>query len=447
MKVEDSKRDTSMRRRSKYFNFLYLGFGIPWIALFLFTAGSLTSVKTVLLIILVLIAALEILIKQIKLNINHIGYVLIFLAYCSFSLCVGVIKGYDFNFTADFGLIQYYFITPVCVVLLSPVICEYHNRKMALWNILRWLTCGLVVIDVVKIIGIITGNPFSILEFIEMSSMVTKSDELTLRVRNESSMFFLVPIYVYMLIRGCRNKTDKIVYGTTVIFGIIYGVLSGRKMLELLIGFAFLFSISYRYNIFKKIQQHKTLFASSVVAILLITPILLSSLSDTLGMQNIGETMLKTVTSGLSSNATGVVKRAENNDALIRLWVHSPIIGNGLNSYAIESTASSQTKWSYEVFYTAWLAQTGVLGMILLFIPILYIVLHLTSKGHKFKNPIYISIMLGFVCEVIGGGSNPLLYMILPWIVALSFAMTISNNNNEHYNGKFIKNSSCLRNI
>ncbi|MCM1138663.1 MAG: hypothetical protein NC453_08845 [Muribaculum sp.] len=408
-----------MTNISSLFNRLYFIVGVPWLCLVIFTSRTLTDVKIILLVILMAFSFVDILVEKIKINIYHLGFVIIFLIYSMFSLLIGLCNNYEFNFVDDFGIIQYFFFTPICVLLFSTTIGTFELRKQSLWSILLYLTCILTVFDSLKVITNVMGMPLPFLGFIEMASERVQEAELTLRVRNEASLFFLLPIFIFHLF-NTDNKKERSISLITVIFGCIYAALSGRKVLELEILFSFLFSILFRRDLKIYFKRNVVKILIGFAILIIVMPFVSSYLSFLVGVDNISDMIYNTIESGLSSGSEGVTKRVQNTNALINLWFNSPLFGNGLIAYAHESTAGFP-KWSYEVFYIAWLAQTGLMGFCLLAYAIIYIMKKLILKGNCSHDRRYYALALGFLCFVIAGASNPLLYFVWPWSIALIY--------------------------
>ena len=145
-------------------------------------------------------------------------------------------------------------------------------------------------------------------------------------------------------------------------------------------------------------------------------------ISAAVGIDDIGRFAYDTVINGLSSGAGGVTKRMGNIDALMEMFYDSPIWGNGLNSYAANSLACDTSKWSYEVSFIAWLAQTGIIGMMFLAVLAIYI----TKRLHRFGkrgDVRYDALMVGFLCFMLASASNPMIYLVWPWTIVAAYCI------------------------
>jgi len=404
-------------------DFFYLVIGVPWLFLMLFTSGSYTEVKGLFMIILLLVAVMEIIVFRIPIKSSQLKFVILFVTYFFLSLLVGIINGYPFDFSNDFSLFFYYVITPVSVLVFSTIFTNHIVRKSFLWKLVIVLTLLLVILDLLKVSLFAVGISPSFLEFIKMNSE-DLTTSLHLRVNNESSLMFLLPIFVYLVVNpNTSNKYLRLIYLLIAVIGTSYTILSGRKMLEILVVLTLMISLYVKCrnnNYFKSGRIVKI----SILFILLFSLIFKYAsgfISELLGIDDIFTLAYESFTGGLSSSSDGVEKRVGNTHALLDMFYSSPIWGHGVNSYAETSLASDESKWSYEVVYVAWLAQTGFVGAILLVTPVIYIAKKLYYRGKKLVDNKYFGILAGFICFIICGASNPLVYFVWPWTIALIY--------------------------
>lgn len=412
------------RNKINGFDLLYIIVGLPWLFLMVITSRGFTSIKMSLLIILGIIAIFELIGNKKGIPLNWFILTLIMIVYFTISLFIGLLNGYKFNLGEDNALIQFYFITPILAVVLSTIFYQHEDRIRVLLEALKWFTLITVILDVDKILwykGIFPNLDF--LDLVMIASDVVESNELAVRVSNEAGLIFLLPIYIFLLINGKNKKYNKFQYSLIAIFGILYALISGRKMLEILIAFSICVSIiTLIERDFVKGIPIKRMIARFlvVIAIIILLYYGLNIFAKALGVDSVIAGAWKTIRYGLSSNARGVISRSGNIKALFNMWTSSPIIGHGLNSYAKDSIANTVTYWSYEVFYNAFLAQTGLIGISILFIAIIGILFALYKKFRSTGNDIYLAFAIGFLCFAIGGASNPMLYYIWPWAICLA---------------------------
>lgn len=402
----------------KYFDYLYYLTGLPFIFLTIATSRNFTLIKIVLLSTIFFVSICEVFfINNGKLVRFLFKYILIFVSYFMISLCIGIVSGYPFDFINDFSLIQYFFITPIFILIISEIFYLNSYRTDIFEKILKYVTLIVLILDLNKILSFILPIPdFDFFNLIMVSSSNMYSNELTLRVSNEVNLMFLLPFFIVQLFEGENNKKDELLYILIFLLGALYAVLSGRKVLEIVIVGALVFEL---YRLFNK--KWKTIIKVSIL-ILLFFPIilfLLKYIENLIGLNNIFEQAYLTIKEGFSNSSRGVVVRKNYFNSLIDLWLNSIIMGNGLNSHAAV-LASNTTLWSYEIVYVALLAQTGLIGVSIFFYGVIYIVYKLYRLYKKNNKKIYLSCLVAFISFIFCGSSNPLVYIIWPWIFIIA---------------------------
>lgn len=411
-------------RIKKLYDYLYLMIGLPWFFLMLFSSNLYTGLKVALLGILILLCSCEILVRNLLFNRKHLQFVFFFIVYALFSLVIGIINGYEFVLSKDFSLLQNNVLVPLTVLIISTVMSSEEYRKDFIWKLLVGLTCMMTVLDVIKVLSFMLGINIPILNFIMIYSEEV-SVKLALRVTNESSLMFLLPIFVFLLFNknGNENKKTNFIYFTTVFMGVLYTVISGRKILELSLVLVFFFSVIFKNGRFKLLTlftpaKVRYYFVGAVALILLL--LVFEKLSANVGL-DILDLAYEQITKGLSSDSDGVEKRFGTTSALLNMWANSPIWGNGLNAYDPRYLANETTKWSYEVVYVALLAQTGIIGAVLFAIPSFFIIRRLWLQGKLKNDNRYYGLAFGFSVFLLCGSSNPLVYFVWPWSIVLTF--------------------------
>ncbi len=397
--------------------------GLAWLVLVMGFPRAYTDIKIYGLIFISFIALTEIMVKKIKINIKYMISILFFIVICVSSLLLGVISGYKFN-SDDIPLIQYYIITPICSLLLAMIFYNKDRREV----LKKSLICIAFGISLYNLLYLLSYNNiipnFSILQFGFLASNEVYENQLAVRMSNEPALIFLMPFLIISLydLKSYEKKYRILIY-FGIIFGCVYAALSGRRALEVVI----ILSVIYLAGLlFKKGNLKKYIkFILEVLILIIVSYYTLSKMSNILGLENIFQSITKTFFKGFSSNEYGMIKRQGNTSALLSGWMESPftvLFGHGLNSYAQNSIANLTTLWSYEVFYPAFLYQTGVIGMFTLFSIIVGILktLNIKIKKQLYSND-YRAIKVAFICILIASGTNPLLYNVWIWAIVLSF--------------------------
>lgn len=402
------------------FNKIYIFLGIPWLFLMIVTSRGYTSIKTLLLGLLILVAFIEFVARKKCVNKNVLIFLIIFILYYFLSLVWGIMNNYPFSISRDFALIQYYIITPIAVVLLSSMFVENEKRKSFLKTFIIYLTFLLVFLDLWKLLNIKANFPsIPLLNIITQSSDISTYG-LTLRLANETSFFFLLPFVTVLSLDNTLNAIQKNVVLFSIAGGFIYCLLSGRKMLEIIEIISILFTISMY------VFQKRDISIKEIIKLICLIALIfvcvkwgVNVFSKILGINNIYSEAYDTLRQGLSKNAQGVNVRSKSIKGLYILWSQSFLFGNGLNSYSNYWIANNVTKWSYEVFYNALLAQTGILGVLLLLIAIVEIIRNLIINFMKKKENYYLALAIAFVMFAFSAESNPMLYFVWPWTIVL----------------------------
>jgi len=241
------------------------------------------------------------------------------------------------------------------------------------------------------------------------------------RMSNEPSLMFLLPMYLYLFFQGDNSIKDRIIYTFILLFGGIYVILSGRRALELVVGLTLVIIVIL--NI-KRLGRKQIKRLSLIVLALIVLFIAINIVADKMGIANIVQTATRSFTEGFGLKYGGMTKRTGNAKGLFELFLSSPIIGNGLNSYAVSSVASKTHSWSYEVYYNALLAQTGLIGIGLLFAGIYKLVKEYYLAYKITNNHNLIGIIFGLVMFIISSASNP--FIAETWVWCLAFSAWIA---------------------
>ena len=222
-----------------FFDFLYIIIGVPWLFMMIATSRGFTSIKLGLLVVLGIIVLFENIMRRVKINKKVLLFTFLFVSYYMLSLEYGIISGYKFILIEDYALLQYYFITPILVVLISLMFKRKEYRLHFVFNILKYITLIVVILNVDVVLAHLIGFVnFDFLNLIMIASDVT-TNGLYLRVSNEANLMFLLPMYIILLFDSGESKKNKFIYFCIIGFGLIYALLSGRKMLEIVIAIAF----------------------------------------------------------------------------------------------------------------------------------------------------------------------------------------------------------------
>ena len=398
-------------------------FGLLWLILVMAFPRGYTNIKTYGLIVISFIAFLEMMIFYIKINTKYVIVIIGFICMCLSSLLLGLINGYKFD-THDFVLIQYYVMIPICALILSMIF--YSNDRLCnLKKVLIFINFYINSFNLLYFLADRNILPkFAFFNMGFLASAQTQQNQLALRMSNEPALIFLMPFIIITLydLKGYKKIYKLMSYFGTFL-GIIYAALSGRRALQVVIIFSlcYLVILLLKEKNLGKISKFAIIFLGAIIGI----SIILTFMSDILELDSIFKSITETFSKGFDKKDYGMVKRSSNMIALLDGWANNPftvLFGNGLNSYSKYSIASSTTMWSYEVFYPAFLYQTGIVGTSLFFIIIIGIIIKLNkkSKTMEYSND-YRAIKIAFICVIVATGTNPLIFNVWLWGVVGAF--------------------------
>lgn len=118
--------------------------------------------------------------------------------------------------------------------------------------------------------------------------------------------------------------------------------------------------------------------------------------------------------------------RARQLDALLDAWWQAPVIGMGHGASAPTMIRDTDMPWSYELSYAALLMQTGVLGVAVYALGILWVTvtaLVVTRREDQFGRWL-VPMLVGLVSFLIGNATNPyLLKFDYMWVIFLAVAV------------------------
>ena len=404
------------------FNTFYLWIGGFWLFLVMGIPRAYTGLKTILLLIVCIVATLECLLQKNTFKLINLYATGIFVLYFSLSLIYGISNGYPFSHT-DFGLVQYFFITPFIALLLGSIF-KLHQRWKYIPRLFISMGCLLGILNFAVILNYFGIIPdFYILKFFKIASAENTDVKLAIRVSNDPALMFLMP-YLIICLADAFNQSlfKKICIYIGVAMGCLYALLSGRKSLELVIGVSFCVLFLQIWRALDRRTLLKTLFWWILTIIFFVIGV--EILSKKISILNIFSSAYETISNGLSPSASGIAKRTGNIDALLSGWLQNPftfLFGHGLNSYVPESLANWTTKWSYEVFYHAFLYQCGLVGMGILTCSFVLLIKPVWYVYKKLHDSASLAFIVASVCYMFACATNPMIHYIWFWIFLWAF--------------------------
>lgn len=397
---------------------------LVWLALMFVIPKEYGLAKGFILLCICILSFIYIL-REKKINIRECGYFFCFIVYFLSSILYGVVSGWKFDITQDYPLFFYYVFTPICVFLFGYL---YQNNKIFIVKICICMTAIISFLDLIRIFMILGILPkVGIIDFIvRVDSENTLMNELTLRISNESSLIFLLPLNILFLTlpRDDQRLSWKYKIGIVLasVLGSGYAMLSGRRILEIGVLIAWLIVCSkfllQRFSVASLLKG-----GIFVGAFLLIISYIFETIASNSDLSNLSDMIINTFFEGFTG--AGMQNRQSYIPGLIELWETAPIFGHGLNAYG-NVLANWQTLWSYEVVFLALLGQAGIIGVFIILLGVFFVLasyfnIYKSTKSNWIK-ALYKAMAVASVIFVLAGLSNPQVYYAWFWGIFFTFS-------------------------
>lgn len=337
------------------------------------------------------------------------------------SICYGMIL----NNPAPHKYIPVYVFWPILFTYFSFLI-----DKEYFYSLLKVIKYYLTVILVTGILACIVFNLslMQVEEFMGYNSAIRPGYPIVgIMGPSVTSMIFW---YFFYFTRFLLNKDVGLTDRINLILGIIYILMTSRRILFLNFFLVFVFIMLLIPFVKKGIQktEMKRMFKKRIGAIML-TVFVLMGAAYWLGLFDfsaIGDFLTKT---GEASDTPRLLQ----SEALIEGWMESPFVGNGSGVNA--SVVRSETPGTYELSYLAMLFERGIIGTVIFFL--MYLVLMVWSirclKKDAIKLTDTFALIIALNLFMLANATNPYLnafdYM---WFLFILFVnIRISNESNE----------------
>lgn len=434
----------------------YTGLDRVFIGLFVLlivTNGLLSNdysyIKTASLILLFGFSLFEILIHKVIVK-SLVLFGLAFMVFVAISILIGISNGYGWE-AANLRLLRYYVLFPLAFIVIGHSFL-YRTHKM--YQYIRILTISTFLLLIFCI-----GEQFYMAKYIpvwpfhnliNVEGIIVNSNQTTIQIACETIFAFLIPFFTF---RFFDRKNSTLVTKIIVLMFGVYILLSERKILVLIFGLSIIFSIIWwlgtvikRLKVKKKFVYKYSQMALFVIALGLIIAMIVFVLKK-IDISDLYDQLVNHLTSGLESENEGIMKRTRHISKFIDGIgdnLSTILFGHGLQSYLIGDLANFTEKWDYEVFYAAWIYQTGIAGVLMLVFVVLYYSVHLISAYMTTKNNNYLFVLFAFMMSLISAGTNPSIneywFFLLPmcfmfeYKIKCSDLIFIDNNKFIEYN-------------
>lgn len=382
------------------------------ILIYMLLPGYLNLLKIIISVAIVIFSLLTTIAKKKLFRSSLLLSVIIFIGVSTFFLITSFLNGYPI----DSGILQIYIFTPLIVYLIANIMSS-KNMLIMFFKLLQ-ISCFIILTyNIVYMIGEITPVPQ--LFFWEENVSVVSQSFLSIRLTNQASLMFLLPMNYTNLFFENKVPYNKKLTLLNSILGLVVTILSGRRALQIVvissIILIWILSLLMTKN-FELIKKILKTFLGGILGF-----ILLLGLSRLLGLSSILSSMTETILNAFSSTESSTIVRDLQKELSIKFWQESPFIGHGLTSHIPNYIRSGINYWSYEQFYYALLFQTGLVGIIYYGGILVSILKFYFSKAVKFGNLknryFYLSLGFGVLMFSFAASSNPMITSLWPWVI------------------------------
>ncbi|MBM6615367.1 O-antigen ligase family protein [Desemzia sp. RIT804] len=390
---------------------IYKVSGIIWLFLMLFLPGTLTWTKFSILIVLILSSLITMLNNN---NLNRNKSAGVFTAVLIGA--VYIVYGYSNINILDPKLIEMHVFTPIAAYIIAYPIKNILNMKK-LMEVSILITLIIVSYDTIYILTRMDILPIWIIpNWISMftedisGSFFLNDSVVEARITNQSSLMFLLPLLINLYLTKTEIKYKKSLI-SSIVLGVFVTLFSGRRALQLVVAVSMILYIVFYKNKKGISIKRSVTFTVFICSLMFVINNLMSVFN--LNLSVIVDTFFRAFD---FKNTTSGVIRSTQISALIEGWKQAPAFGHGIGAHPsyIRNTGSP---WSYEMVYHAFLYQVGIIGIVLYGI-LIYLLLNKIYKLYKYDNSaskISFSILNAFICFLIAGASNPLVYYLWAW--------------------------------
>jgi hypothetical protein len=369
----------------------------------IFTIKSLTFISTVLSLSTYAII-------NGTMNRNQSGQLtFLFTALIFLFLWVGISL---FTGTANFSSIYDQFkllLLTISVVLLTLYIAE--EKLLPYQTFIKTLvyanfsyTCVKLVLIVLYFTGLIDLSSFMTRLGIRYMTMAIYGDV----TRLQTSVDIITPFLLYFVL---QSKVLHVNFSNA--FKFIFYIVSVASIFfsfsRYLMAIAALSFILYWCSLgwMRKMKSLAVMIALAIAAV------------SWIGIGKIN-TVIETRFFSRSAWTSDATREAQIN-ALLAEFKENPLFGKGIGSYSEKIIRDKKNNHSYEVQWIAFLMQLGIIGLVFLLTPLVYIGSQFWIRPFSFEK---ISFFITFICWLIAGFFNPFLISLASGIVYALFAWT-----------------------
>lgn len=323
------------------------------------------------------------------------------------------------NYTLRFKHIDIYILRPLYMLIFINNIRTEQDIK----HLIKGIVNIIFIISIYDFIycfgelGIIPQMMFW--ENNNTSITIIENGFLTCRLLNITSFLFGLPVIYCLYFTGQSSQyAKKVKFIITMVLGTTVGMLSGRRVLQVVILASFFGCIFYK--IIKNRRRIKKSSIHTMIAVVILTIVGMVVLQYKLGVDSLLKTIVLTIKDAFVNANSENSPRKIQVKVLLECLNRYPVFGTGLGSFI-----NGRDVLEYEYQYLAYLAEVGLVGMSVYVFILFGIVVALLNgaKSKKFKtiNHCYTAILYGAFWFFVAGSTNPMIVSTWFWIPVLAF--------------------------
>ena len=390
-----------------------------------------SSIKMMSLIIVFLFAVICIQRKK-RIILKYYVFVIVFSFFILASIMIGITNGYEWDASCT-PLIRYYLIFPFVELTISHLFLYRQNGMVVFHELLETVTLIILVLCVCEQLYTLHVLPIWPLDSImNIEGLVVTDAQTSIQMSCETVFSFLLPYFLLSAMnRNTRNNKNMVI----VLLFLFYLLMSERKVLIIEAFLTMFLYLGTRIckslirgggRLFLKRKEIPRTLVYALLAIVVLCVILKSDY-----WSGLLEQLKEHYVTGLHSSNQGVTHRLNYSRELVKHWGDTPFsifFGHGLNSH-VSILASKYYKWNYEVFYLAWLYQTGIMGMLFVAMVVFEVVKRLTMTYKQTTEPRYLYVLVAFLMTLLSSATNPCLSEY--WCFVFPFIYLTENKRKE----------------
>ena len=383
-------------------------FGILFLLFTCFTGVPfLKYIKVFLVLILIVIA----IIKREKINIEIIVILIIFVSHGVLNTFYGFIK----DNPGALRTTTVYILWPILFVFFLGLfkkkdIVKIDKLFVTVFKIIIFI-CALQVFE-----GITGKTNIISTVFDGKANHYINLDKRYILISNPAInvIIFLLP---YFISQALLNRKRK--YVVISVIGLIIPFITGRRAMILIILasiFVFLFILIF---LVRKVRKDLFLMVYKKIKFLFITGFVVSLIIIVNYSTQFVNIFIK--------NKTGSnTERSKQFVSLLEGFSGSPIFGEGAGAVASFSR-SEALPWAYELFYISMLFHKGLLGFLLFFFALLWLMFNLINifKNNQNQHGYHaLSVLVALICFLIASATNPYIGKLdFMWVIFYPVAL------------------------